>query len=204
MKVWGSAKSVPRWVPWTITLVLGMLCFGPELWMLWSGPSGTGIIQPGTAISVRLLRPLTSASAAPGQRFVAFVVSSEGVQGSAHIHPGMRVEGVCVAVRRATANAQPGYIRLVLQGLRDSEGRFAPLETTTFSEWGRPPRTGSGTGDHAASTGFRPAWPIAGSPQMVASAEALLPTQENIDFVVLKPSRIPSHFHLPELAKVFR
>jgi hypothetical protein len=172
--------------------------------MLWSGPSGSGVIEPGTAISVRLVRPLTSANAKPGQPFAAYVVSSEAVKGSAHVVPGMMVQGVCLAVRRATTTLRPGYIRLVLEGVRDSQGRFTPLQTTTFSEWGCPYYDRSESGDNSANAGYRPSWPVAGSDaEIVASAEALLPTQENIKFIVLKPSPIPSRFRLPELARVF-
>lgn len=195
-----------RWLVWTITLVVGALCFGPELRMLWSGPSRTWVIQPGTAVSVRLLRSLTSATAKPGQPFAAYVVSSEGVEGSAQVVPGTIVEGVCLAVRRATANGRPGYIRLALEGLRDSEGRFVPLETTTFSEWGYPYSGRSDILDGSATEGYQPDRPPAASAtpnETVASAEALLPTEENIKFIVLKPSPIPSRFHVPKVAGVF-
>ena len=144
MKVFRGGKSMRRWIAWTIILLAGALCFYPGLKMVWSGPWGTGqVIQPGTAIAVRLLQPLTSASAEPGQPFAAYVVASEAVKGGTPVLPGTLVEGTCLAVRRAAGDSRPGYIRLVLQGLRDSEGRFAPLETTTFSEWGGPDR-GSG------------------------------------------------------------
>ena len=184
-----------RWMAWTVTLVAGGLCFYPGLRMVWSGPWGCGqMIQPGTAISVRLLRPLTSASAEPGQPFAGYVVSSEAVKGSAPVRPGTLVEGTCLAVRRAADNSRPGYIRLALQGLRDAEGRFTPLETTTFSQWGGldyASLPGLGVGE---KTGHRAALPMEGkasSNQLLASVDALLPTEEDIKFVVLKPSFIP-------------
>ena len=91
-----------RWIAWTVTLVAGGFCFYPGLRMLWSGPWGSGeMIQSGTAISVRLLQPITSASAQSGQAFAGYVVSSEAVKGSALVRPGMLVEGTCLAVRRA-------------------------------------------------------------------------------------------------------
>jgi hypothetical protein len=158
------------------------------------------MIQPGTAISVRLLRPITSASAEPGQAFAGYVVSSEAVKGSAPVRPGTLVEGTCLAVRRAADNSRPGYIRLALQGLRDSEGRFAPLETTTFSQWGGPEygsRRALGEGEKIGDRLALPADGKASSNQFLASADALLPTEENITFVVLKPSLIPPGFCLP-------
>jgi hypothetical protein len=158
------------------------------------------MIQPGTAISIRLLQPLTSANAEPGQPFAAYVVAAEAVKGSAPVLPGTLVEGTCLAVRRAAGDSRPGYIRLVLQGLRDSEGRFAPLETTTFSEWGGPDRGSRRAVGDGARVGSRLALPIEGkasSNQLLASLDALLPTEENIKFVVLKPSMIPTGFYLP-------
>jgi len=190
-----------RCVAWVVTLVAGVLCLYPGLRMLWSGPGETGqIIQPGTAICVRLLRPITSANAEPGQPFAGYVVSSETVKGSAPVRPGTLVEGTCLVVRKATDNSRPGYIRLVLQGLRDSEGRFAPLETTTFSQWGGPEQGNRYAVSNGERVGSRLALPIEGkasSNQLLASVDALLPTEENIKFVVLKPSLIPPGFCLP-------
>ena len=190
-----------RWIAWIATLLAGALCFYPGLRMLWLGPWESGqMIQPGTAISVRLLRPLTSANAEPGQPFAGYVVAAEAAKGSALVRPGMLVEGTCLAVRRAAGDSRPGYIRLVLQGLRDSEGRFAPLETTTFSEWGGPDPSSRSDVGNDDSIGSRVALPIEGktsSNQLLAAVDALLPTEENIKFVVLKPSLIPSGFCLP-------
>ena len=190
-----------RWIAWTVTLAAGGLCFYPGLRMLWSGPQGPGqMIQPGTAIWVRLLRPITSASAEPGQPFAGYVVSSAAVKGSAPVRPGTLVEGTCLAVRRATDKSRPGYIRLVLQGLRDSQGRFAPLETTTFSQWGGPDhssRIAVGIGEEIGDRLALPVEEKASSNQLLAAIDALLPTEENIKFVVLKPSLIPSDFCLP-------
>src|SRR5208283_3241398 len=104
---------------------------------------------------------------------------------------GTRVEGRCLAVRRAAADSRPGYIRLVLQGLRNSEGRFAPLETTTFSEWGgldRNSRPAVSNDEGVASQLALPVKGNASSNQLLASLDALLPTEEDIKFVVLKPS----------------
>jgi hypothetical protein len=158
------------------------------------------MLQPGTAISVRLLRPLTSASAEPGEPFAGYVVSSEAVKGSAPIRPGTLVEGMCLVVRRAADHSRPGYIRLALQGLRGADGRFAPLETTTFSLWGGPDQSSRPTPDKGVKVGDRLAFLAEGrasSNQFLAAVDALLPTEENIKFVVLKPSLIPAGFCLP-------
>jgi hypothetical protein len=166
------------------------------------------MILPGTAISVRLLQPLNSASAQPGQSFAGYVISSEAVKGSSPVRPGTLVEGTCLAVRRAAGDSRPGYIRLALQGLRDAEGRFAPLEATTFSQWGMTALGGRSSGDAArrphlalgVKTSDRSgshAEGKASSNSLLASMDALLPTEEDIKFVVLKPSFIPPAFCLP-------
>jgi hypothetical protein len=190
-----------RWIAWTVILVAGGFCFYPGLRMLWSGSWATGqLIQSGTAISVRLLRPITSASAESGQPFAGYVVSSEGVKGSALVRPGTLVEGTCLAVRRAAGNSRPGYIRLALQGLRSADGRFAPLETTTFSQWGGPDHGSPRAVAKGEEIGDRSILPMAGeasSDQLLAAVDAFLPTEEDIKFVVLRPSLIPPGFCLP-------
>jgi hypothetical protein len=157
------------------------------------------MIQPGTTLSVRLLRPLTSASAEPGQPFAGYVVSSEAARGSALVRPGTVVEGTCLAVRKASGHSRPGYIRVALQGLRDSEGRFAPLETTTFSQWGGPDLDSWRAAANGEKIPNRLVLPVGGktsSNQLLASADAFLPTEETIKFVVLKPSLVPPGFCL--------
>jgi hypothetical protein len=106
----------------------------------------------------------------------------------------MLVEGMCLAVREAAGNSRPGYIRLALQGLKDSEGRFAPLETTTFSQLGDPDQDSRRTALNGKKLGDRMA---EGKTQFLASVDALLPTEKDIKFVVLKPSLIPPGFSLP-------
>ena len=187
-----------RWAVWAVTWVAGGACLYPALRMLWSGPYGTGqMIQPGTTITVRLLRPLTSASAEPGQLFAGYVVSSEAIRGSALVPPGTLVEGTCLAIRRASDHSRPGYIRVALQGLRDPEGRFAPLETTTFSQWGGPHLDiwrAAADGEKIDHRLILPVEEKRSSNQFMASADAFLPTEETIKFVVLKPLLIPPGF----------
>jgi hypothetical protein len=116
------------------------------------------------------------------------------------VRPGTLVEGTCLAVRRASDHSHPGYIRVVLQGLRDSEGRFAPLATTTFSQWGGPDHDSCRAAGNGEKIGDQLALHVEGkalSDHLLASAEALLPTEENIKFVVLKPSLIPAGFRQP-------
>jgi hypothetical protein len=109
------------------------------------------------------------------------------------------VEGTCLAVRKASDYSRPGYIRVALHGLRDSEGRFAPLETTTFSQWGDPDLDSwraAGNGEKITNRLVLPVGGKTSSNQLLASADAFLPTEETIKFVVLKPSLVPPGFCL--------
>jgi hypothetical protein len=54
-----------------------------------------------------------------------------------------------------------------------------------------------GNGERAGSRLALPIEANASSNQFLASVDALLPTEENIKFVVLKPSPIPPGFSLP-------
>jgi len=116
------------------------------------------------------------------------VVSSETVKGSAPVRPGTLVEGTCLVVRKAIDNLRPGYVRLALQGLRDSDGRFAPLETTTFSQWGGPEQGNRDAVSNGKKIGDRLALPVEAktpSNQLIPTVEAPLPPEETLKFVVL-------------------
>lgn len=91
------------------------------------------LLPPGSALTVRVERPLTSQNARIGDFFEARVVAAEVPKLPSIINPGARVKGRCVAVRAATEDGRPGYLRLALFGLWDAQGRFYPLETTSFS-----------------------------------------------------------------------
>lgn len=180
-----------RWVAWAVTLLAGGLCFYAEMRILSSDRWQTGrVVLPGTALSVRLLQPLTSANAKLGQSFVGYVVGSETVRGSAPVRPGTLVEGTCLAVRKAEDAAHPGDVRLALKGMVDAAGRFEPLETTTVSLWGSGDAYGLGSvpleGRGHSPPGL-PAERQGNQIQSLETAEALLARENSIKFVVLKP-----------------
>jgi hypothetical protein len=81
------------------------------------------------------MHPLNSRTARLGEGFEARVVSI-AAKGAPGIPPGARVEGRRLAVRAGGPEGRPGYLRLTLSGLVDSQGHFFPLETTTVSWWG--------------------------------------------------------------------
>jgi hypothetical protein len=147
------------------------------------------VFLSGTALSVRLLRPITSANAKLGESFVAYVVDSETVRGSAPVQPGTLVEGTCLAVRKADDASHPGYVRLALKGMVDAAGRFAPLETTTFSLWGRvdPDGRGSAPLEGREHLPFGLTAEMQGKQiQSLKTTDALLTRENSIKFVVLK------------------
>jgi hypothetical protein len=193
-----------RRVAWAVTLLAGGLCFYAEMRILCSDRWQTGrVVLPGTALSVRLLRPITSANAKLGESFVAYVVRSETVRGSAPVRPGTLVEGTCLAVRKADDAAHPGYVRLALKGMVDAAGRFEPLETTTVSLWGFGDPYERG-GVPLEGRGH----PLPGLPadrqgnqiQSLETTDALLTGENSIKFVVLKPfsfSRPPWSRNIP-------
>jgi hypothetical protein len=119
-----------------------MLAAGAAAWVivgaetLWHPAAISAmVVPPGTTLLVRLTHPLNSRTARLGEGFEARVVSI-AAKGAPGIPLGARVEGRCLAVRAGGPEGRPGYLRLTLSGLVDSQGHFFPLETTTVSWWG--------------------------------------------------------------------
>ena len=166
-------------------VALGLFIGIKVLGSLVSNP--TELIPTGTALTVRLMRPITSQSARLGDTFEGRVVSVRIGDGAAVVLPGNRVEGRCVAVRPGEGAGRPGYLRLALSGLVDDEGRFYPLETTTFSlsgEWSTQP----GTRSTQDSRSFK-SRPVAHqAPAAASSNEAVISPDVNLTFVLFKPA----------------
>jgi len=189
-------RKVRRW-PWFTALALLVFCVLVGFRTSWLGVSGpTEVMSPGTVLTVRLERTLTSGEALPGDPFEARVVSIQATKGSAAPSPGSAVEGRCVAVRKEEGSDRPGYLRLALTGLRDSEGRLMQLDSSTFSQWGGESdieRAESGSASELprvsrASTPGRPPARTKASPGLSPSpGEAVVTPQSALDFVVLDP-----------------
>ena len=183
-----------RW-PWFAALALLAFCVLVGFRTSWLGVSGpTEVMSPGTVLTVRLERTLTSGEALPGDPFEARVVSIQATKGSAAPSPGSAVEGRCVAVRKEEGSDRPGYLRLALTGLRDSEGRVMQLESSTFSQWGGDDeRRDSASASELprvsrASTLGRPPAAAKARPRLTLSpGEAVVTPQSALDFVVLDP-----------------
>jgi hypothetical protein len=198
MGSWEGWWKTRRWGFWIGFVVAGALCLYPGLGWL-GGPSPGEVIPPGTALTIRLAQPLTSQSTRLGDMFEAWVASTAVVKGGLPVPPGTRVEGRCIAVRQAEGVTRPGYLRLALSGLRDSEGRLLPLETTTLSLWGT---WASGLEPAPIGKVLEPPARSAPAPRGTKGrtedfAEVLLTPQENLTFVLLKPVVISGHFRLP-------
>jgi len=190
-------RKARRWL-WFAALVLLAFCVLVGFRTSWLGVSGpTEVMSPGTVLTVRLKRTLTSGEALPGDPFEARVVSIQATKGSAAPSPGSEVEGRCVAVRKEEGSDRPGYLRLALTGLRDSEGRLMRLESSTFSQWG--------SDEELAGSGSAPELPRvsrASTPSMLRAlakarprlarlaaspGEAVVTPESAVDFVVLDP-----------------
>lgn len=148
------------------------------------------MVPPGTPLIIQVLQPLSSHSARLGDVFEARIVSDIKVEGERVVPSGTRVDGRCVAVRDGDADGRSGYLRVALTGLRDSQGRVAPLETTTVSEWGSahaesrvPPSNDSG--DLAAPADREEATPPSVEPH---ASEAEVQPGALLTFVLLRPA----------------
>ncbi len=158
-----------RW-HWLAHFGAGVLCFLLGLMILRSvAPGSPEVLLPGTALTVRLKHPLTSQNTRLGEVFEAWVDSAHGISGASPLPPSARVEGRCVAVRPGEGDGRPGYLRLVLSGLWDAQGHFAPLETTTVSLSGKGPA-------HKAVQ------------SAAANAEVVVTPDVSLTFVLLKPA----------------
>ena len=188
-------RKARRW-PWFAALALLAFCVLVGFRTSWLGVSGpTELMSPGTVLTVRLEHTLTSGEALPGDSFEARVVAIQATKGSATPSPGSEVEGRCVAVRKEEGSNRPGYLRMALTGLRDSEGHLMQLESSTFSQWGGrdDERQDSGSASElarvsrASTLGRLPA-PAKARPGLTPSpGEAVVTPQSAVDFVVLDP-----------------
>jgi len=166
-----------RWY-WLAHLGAGALCFLLGLIILRSvAPGSPEVLLPGTALTIRLKHSLTSKNTRLGEVFEAWVDSASGISGASPLPPSARVEGRCVAVRPGEADGRPGYLRLVLSGLWDAQGHFAPLETTTVS------LSAKGLAHKAA--------------QSAANVEVVVTPDVSLTFVLLKPAVLSARRRAP-------
>ncbi len=183
-----TAKSV-----WVAVVAIGALWVFLKMIGFGSGtPASAEILSPGTALTVRLVRPLTSEDMRLGDAFEARLISTEALRGTPAIPAGVHVEGRCVAARAGEGNGRPGYLRLALSGLRDARGHFFPLETTTLSltgNWGFEP--GYGAGQTLLTPRPVPQARTQGPSAVGSNAiEAVVTPEANLTFVLLRSAVI--------------
>ena len=180
---------------WVRTAIIAATALGLFASMRAVGPGSFGstvTVPTGTTLTVRVARPLSSRSVHLGDAFEAQVVSTKTADGEPLLPPGVWVEGRCVAVRPGDNDGHPGYLRIALSGLRDSQGNLAPLETTTFSKWGKGPlEFGGAPGKSGPAKTVAPR-ASAGPPLVGAGdpSEAVVTPESPLSFVLVKPAEI--------------
>jgi hypothetical protein len=144
-----TLRSRARWPGFL--LVLGVVGFFLRAGLVRSRTT-TEMIQPGTVLSVRFDRILSSSRVHLGESFEGRTVlpNRGGSPEQSQSQREAEVEGRCVAVRRNNAS-RPGYLRLVLTGIRDQHGRTVPLATETVSLWGASASQGEPGQAHRAA-----------------------------------------------------
>jgi hypothetical protein len=96
-----------------------------------------GLVPVGTAITVRLVSPLSSAVARAGDSFDAVLDEPLIVQGQILAPQGATITGKVLDARASGQMKDPGYMRLVLTALL-LNGKFKSLQTTSVFAKGRP------------------------------------------------------------------
>lgn len=94
------------------------------------------VIPTGTAVSVRLLQTVASASARPGDHFDAELASPVIVEGKTVLAAKTRVRGRVVAAKSSGRLKDPGYLRLTLDAFESAGGKWTNLETSSVSAKG--------------------------------------------------------------------
>jgi hypothetical protein len=88
------------------------------------------VIPSGTAITVRLLSTVSSATSQPGDRFDATLDQPIVIDGKAVAPEGTQVTGRVIAARRSGRLLHPGYLRIALASLT-LDGKDVPVQSTS-------------------------------------------------------------------------
>lgn len=135
-----NSRKLGRFAAWFAAIAAGIPFLFLGIESLWpEALASRAVVPAGAAVRVHLLEPVSSHSARDGSVFSAWVASGVSAEDVARVALRLeraRIEGRCVAVRKAQAGGRPGYLPLTLSGLRDSEGHLALVESTTISLWG--------------------------------------------------------------------
>src|SRR5439155_1899182 len=112
---------------------------------------GSDVVPSGTVLVVRLTEPLSSRTTRLGDKFHGRL---DTVKGTVAVHPGVQIEGLCVAAQKAIQGLRGGYLRLALSALQDRDGHRLPVQTATVSVWGN----GTEQGEPSPSVSMVTAW----------------------------------------------
>jgi len=97
---------------------------------------GPVTIPSGMALSVRLLHSVSSRSAKPGDEFDAELAAPVTINGKVVFPKGARVRGRVVSARESGKLKDPGYLKLTLDAIQSSDGKWVNLETSTIAAKG--------------------------------------------------------------------
>ncbi|HUQ49214.1 MAG TPA: hypothetical protein VM056_00725 [Terriglobales bacterium] len=88
-------------------------------------------VPTGTAISIRLQEPISSATAVPGDSFDYMLVEPLSIQGKLVARAGARGVGRVVAARSSGRLHNAGYLRIALASL-EIDGRQVPVQSSSI------------------------------------------------------------------------
>jgi hypothetical protein len=93
-------------------------------------------VPSSTTIQVRLLHSVSSRSAKPGDEFDAELAAPVTIGGKAVFPKGARVRGRVVSARESGRLKEPGFLKLTLDAIQTSDGKWVNLETSSISAKG--------------------------------------------------------------------
>jgi len=97
---------------------------------------GPVTISSGTTLSVRLLHSVSSRSSKPGDEFDAELTAPVTINGKTVFPKAARVRGRVVSAKESGRLKDPGYLKLTLDAIQTSDGKWVNLETSNISAKG--------------------------------------------------------------------
>lgn len=94
-------------------------------------------LASGTAISVRLLHSVSSRTANAGDPFEAEIAAPLIVDGKTLFPRGARVRGRVMSAKASGRLQDPGYLRLTLDSVQTSDGKWVDVDTSSISAKGQ-------------------------------------------------------------------
>lgn len=106
-------------------------------------PQSAGSLPEGTAITIRLLRTISSAQVHAGDHFEGTLEDPITIAGRNTLERGAAVTGRILAAKASGSRHDPGYLRIALASL-SVDGKAMPIETSSlFVKGGARDRTSS-------------------------------------------------------------